>query len=104
MSTPTAEQTVRAGANRIARDGDQASAAAFLIGEAVERVGVAEVVRLATGGLLGAKDVGERLTVKVPNLKHVRGLEPIDRVSDGRPVYAAVEVDEVRQVREAAKP
>jgi poly-gamma-glutamate capsule biosynthesis protein CapA/YwtB (metallophosphatase superfamily) len=111
MSTATPEQHIRSAANRIEREaGNSRAGALALVAEAVERIGVACVVDAATGGLAGTKDVAEALGIKTTNVGVERGLSPIARISDGRPVYARRDVErrrreraEARAAREAAK-
>jgi uncharacterized protein (UPF0261 family) len=119
MSTATPEQHIRSAANRIEREAmgsgahpgsAQIAAASALVREAVERTGVEGVVLLATGGLAGTKDVAEALGIKTTNVGVERGLSPIARISDGRPVYARRDVErrrreraEARAAREAAR-
>jgi hypothetical protein len=99
VSTPTALQTIRAGANRLSNEKGNGAAALVLVEEAVRRVGLGYVVQLATGGLMGAKDVATYLGVKAPNLGKEKGLRVAERISDGRPVYYRREVERVAEAR-----
>lgn len=106
MSTPTAVQTIRSGARRLARESGDAHAAFALIDEALTLVPLDALVGHASGGLMGAKDVGARLGMAVPNIGKTaatRDLRPIDRISDGRPVYAWRDVERVAAAIAAAK-
>jgi hypothetical protein len=111
VSTATPEQHIRSAANRIERehadtfeaDERRRLAARALIEEALCRVPAAVVVELATDGLAGTKDVAEALGIKTTNVGVERGLSPIARISDGRPVYARRDVERRRRERAEAR-
>lgn len=110
MSTPTAEQTIRAGANRLERESGAGFAADTLVREALRRVPPEQVIAdfLAVLGeaswpiprLMGMKAAAEALGVRDSNLHKVRELVPALKLDRGN-LYRATDVERLAQQRAA---
>lgn len=105
MSTPSHRTRIRSALKAMTNEYPRADAAEMAVQEAVRLSGRRFVVAVASGGLMGAREVAEMLGVQTPNLKHVRGLpEPQERISGGSiPVYRRADIEALRDARRVAR-